>query len=72
MTNFAQNYDGTNAFTVKVVPEIVSVSSNTFYKASGGILTIKGFGFDLTPANNVVMVDDVSCTVFESTDTQIK
>ena len=71
-TNFAQSYDGTNPFTVKMIPEVVSVSSNTLYKASGGILTISGFGFDLTPSNNLVMVDDVSWAVFESTDTQIR
>ena len=55
-----------------MIPEIVSVSTNTLYKAGGGILTITGQGFDLTPSNNVVMVDDVSCTVFESTGDQIR
>ena len=72
LTNFAKSYDGTNTYTIKMIPEIISVSSNTFYNAAGGVLTITGYGFDLTPSNNVVMVDDVACTVFESTENQIK
>ena len=72
LTNFAKSYDGTNIYTIKMIPEIISVSSNTFYNAAGGVLTITGYGFDLTPTNNVVMVDDVACTVFESTQNEIK
>jgi hypothetical protein len=70
--DLAKSYDGTNEYVVRTIPSISEVSSNSFYKAPGAIVTIKGDGFDQDPTKNTVTVDDVTCEVFESTMTHLK
>ena len=72
VTDFAKSYDGTNEYVIRTIPSVTEVSASTLYKAPGGILTIKGEGFDVTSSNNEVKVDDVTCTVFEATSSHLR
>lgn len=72
LTDFAYSYDGTNSYTVRTIPNVDKISSSSFYVAGGQVITITGTGFGINPEDNTVMVDDVECVVYESSDTQLK
>jgi len=72
ISEFATSYDQDTTYQVRTVPKIDLIKTNTLYKAPNTLFTVRGEGFDPEESNNSVMIDDLSCTVLESSSTEIK
>lgn len=70
-TDFSKSFDGDSEYTVRSIPSVNSVSTNTLYQASGAIITVKGDGFSPFATENTVTVDGLDCSVLSSTQSEI-
>ena len=70
-SRFAYSYDNGTEYLVRAIPTVESLQGNTFYKAGGTIVTLRGTGFSQQVGGNVVTFDDLTCTVLDFSSTHI-
>ena len=70
-SKFAYSYDNGTEYLVRAIPTVELLQGNTFYKAGGTIVTLRGTSFSQQVGGNVVTFDDLVCTVLDFSSTHI-